>query len=230
MNQLDCVATDASEFGRHMSRGGWQLGLLVARNVSKEPGTGARSDLALVQGKVTANQFAELAGVSPRTVRYYYEAWMLAANRTDGPCVTPASALKPGQDDSQSISELVDEEEPEARAKALQDLWLQFYRKAKGTLDKPKPEPKPDVESEPAQEVEEQPKPVETKQDPVVEDTPAVCARNAILEIKETVEAQLNRMRKAKETYGSEAMKDSNSVLALKQLAEVIAELLKEVD
>lgn len=228
-NKGNSIVADAAQFGRHMKHGGWELALLVARNVYKSKGSGSRSDLAPVQGKVTPAVFAKMAGVSARTVDYYYEAWQLAADRSDGACVTPAGSLKPGQDDSQSINDLVDEDDPELKAKALQELWSYFYRKAKGKLDKPKDDPKPVVEP-PSSEVvgEDQDSEVDPEVSLGAGDS-VQCARNEILEIKESIEAQVNRIRKATTTYGNEAMHNQDVVLALKQLAEVIAELMKEV-
>ena len=67
----------------------------------------------------------------------------LASNRSDGPCVTPPQLLKPGQDDTLSINELVEESDPDERLKALNKLWLSFYHKAKGKDEKPEPKPEP---------------------------------------------------------------------------------------
>lgn len=141
MSQID---SDAIEFGNHFKQGGWRLGLLVARNVHISNGERSRSDIAASKlGKLTANQFAEKSGVSARTVQLYYKAWELASNRSDGPCVTPPQLLKPGQDDTLSINELVEESDPDERLKALNKLWLSFYHKAKGKDEKPEPKPEP---------------------------------------------------------------------------------------
>ncbi|GAA2438003.1 hypothetical protein A7G45_00355 [Mycolicibacterium llatzerense] len=66
---------DAREFGQHCKQGGWRLGLLVARNVHVSGDERGRSDLEADKlGRVTANQFADKAGVSARTVQLYYKA------------------------------------------------------------------------------------------------------------------------------------------------------------
>jgi hypothetical protein len=64
---------DAREFGRHVKAGGWRLGLLVARNVI----LGARSP---VKDKVSAQEFAQVAGISPGTVALYLRGWEAAAD------------------------------------------------------------------------------------------------------------------------------------------------------
>lgn len=55
------VEQDAREFGRTISQGGWRLGLLVARNVSKGVGTGGNPSVTRVtdDGRVSAKEFAK---------------------------------------------------------------------------------------------------------------------------------------------------------------------------
>lgn len=95
------VDKDAAEFGLHFKQGGWRLGLLVARNVEKKQGK--RTDLAtsgeVTESKVSAAEFAKRAGVSESTVKYYFDAWQIAAIK--GRC-TPAEDLSPGEDDVSS--------------------------------------------------------------------------------------------------------------------------------
>jgi hypothetical protein len=86
---------DAHVFGQHF-QGGWQLGLLVARNVHKQAGAGRPSKSEPVRNKVAPANFADKAGVSERTVQWYRNAWARAAE--DGHC-TPADELSPGDDD-----------------------------------------------------------------------------------------------------------------------------------
>lgn len=65
---------NAEEFGAiERGEGGWSLAVLVACSVEKVP-PGNRVTL-LDSGKVSANQFAETAGVSLRTVLNYLDAW-----------------------------------------------------------------------------------------------------------------------------------------------------------
>lgn len=111
---------DAAEFGRHFA-GDWQLGLLVARNVYKKSGPGRRKKSEQVPNKVSCAEFAEKAGVSVRTVQWYYNTWELAAEA--GHC-TSADQLLPGDDDPKLVA--VDEQSDE-----LRELWRVWYRKAR---------------------------------------------------------------------------------------------------
>ncbi|MEU2912644.1 hypothetical protein ABZ674_23025 [Streptomyces massasporeus] len=98
----DLVARDAREFGAYARTGGWAFGLKVARSV-RPGGQGADET-----PKVSAKEFAELAGCSPERVMRYYKAWDRAAD--DG-MVPHFEALTPGQE--------VDL--PDA------DVWLSYY-------------------------------------------------------------------------------------------------------
>ncbi|GHC95504.1 hypothetical protein GCM10010313_00530 [Streptomyces violarus] len=98
----DLVALDAREFGEYARTGGWTFGLKVARSV-RPGGQGADET-----PKVSAKEFAELAGCSPERVMRYYKAWDRAAD--DG-LVPHFEALAPGQD----------VELPDA------DVWLSYY-------------------------------------------------------------------------------------------------------
>ncbi|MFI6655093.1 hypothetical protein ACIBL8_06190 [Streptomyces sp. NPDC050523] len=98
----DLVARDAREFGAYARTGGWAFGLMVARSV-RPGGQGADGT-----PKVSAKEFAELAGCSPERVMRYYKAWDRAAD--DG-LVPLFEALAPGQD----------VELPDA------DVWLSYY-------------------------------------------------------------------------------------------------------
>jgi hypothetical protein len=98
----DLVALDAREFGAYARTGGWAFGLRVARSV--RPG-GQSADGT---PKVSAKEFAELAGCSPERVMRYYKAWDRAAD--DG-LVPHFEALAPGQE----------VELPDA------DVWLTYY-------------------------------------------------------------------------------------------------------
>ncbi|MFJ3670973.1 hypothetical protein ACIPSE_31375 [Streptomyces sp. NPDC090106] len=98
----DLVAQDAREFGTYARTGGWAFGLMVARSV-RPGGQGADET-----PKVSAKEFAELAGCSADRVMRYYKAWDKAAD--DG-LVPQFEALAPGQE----------VELPEA------DVWLGYY-------------------------------------------------------------------------------------------------------
>ncbi|MDQ0604117.1 hypothetical protein QF037_008462 [Streptomyces canus] len=98
----DLVARDAREFGAYARTGGWTFGLMVARSV-RPGGQGADGT-----PKVSAKEFAELAGCSADRVMRYYKAWDRAAD--DG-LVPHFEALAPGQE----------VELPDA------DVWLTYY-------------------------------------------------------------------------------------------------------
>lgn len=98
----DLVARDAREFGVYARTGGWAFGLMVARSV--RPGGQSADETP----KVSAKEFAELAGCSAERVMRYYKAWDRAAD--DG-IVPHFEALAPGQE----------VELPDA------DVWLSYY-------------------------------------------------------------------------------------------------------
>ncbi|MFD5269723.1 hypothetical protein [Streptomyces sp. NPDC058335] len=98
----DLVARDAREFGAYARTGGWAFGLMVARSV--RPGGQSAQETP----KVSAKEFAELAGCSAERVMRYYKAWDRAAD--DG-LVPHFEELAPGQE-----AEL-----PDA------DVWLTYY-------------------------------------------------------------------------------------------------------
>ncbi|WP_406010703.1 hypothetical protein OG440_34735 [Streptomyces sp. NBC_00637] len=98
----DLVARDAREFGVYARTGGWAFGLMVARSV-RPGGQGADET-----PKVSAKEFAELAGCSPDRVMRYYKAWDRAA---DDALVPHFEELAPGQE-----VELPDAE-----------VWLTYY-------------------------------------------------------------------------------------------------------
>ncbi|MFG2886218.1 hypothetical protein ACGFYV_28620 [Streptomyces sp. NPDC048297] len=98
----DLVARDAREFGVYARTGGWAFALMVARSV--RPGGQAAGETP----KVSAKEFADLAGCSAERVMRYYKAWDRAAD--DG-LVPLFEALEPGQD----------VELPDA------DVWLTYY-------------------------------------------------------------------------------------------------------
>ncbi|MCZ4510902.1 hypothetical protein O3Q52_22465 [Streptomyces sp. ActVer] len=86
---IDVVAQDARDFGAYVRAGGWAFALKVARSV--RPGGEAAGETP----KISAKEFAELAGCSPERVMRYYKAWDKAAD--DG-LVPYFEALAPGQD------------------------------------------------------------------------------------------------------------------------------------
>ncbi|MGW2606328.1 hypothetical protein ACWC4A_18250 [Streptomyces mirabilis] len=86
---LDPISCDARDFGAYARNGGWAFGLMVARSV--RPGGQSADETP----KVSAKEFAELAGCSPERVMRYYKAWDRAA---DEGLVPHFEVLVPGQD------------------------------------------------------------------------------------------------------------------------------------
>ncbi|MFE9987431.1 hypothetical protein ACFYRK_11215 [Streptomyces sp. NPDC005381] len=83
------VERDARDFGAYARTGGWAFGLKVARSV--RPGGQSADETP----KVSAKDFAELAGCSPERVMRYYKGWDRAAD--DG-LVPHFEILLPGED------------------------------------------------------------------------------------------------------------------------------------
>ncbi|MDX6363235.1 MAG: hypothetical protein QOC85_2245 [Streptomyces sp.] len=98
----ELVSRDAREFGTYARTGGWAFALKVARSV--RPGGQPAGETP----KISAKDFAELAGCSAERVMRYYKAWDKAAD--DG-VVPHFEVLAPGQD-----IELPDS-----------DAWLSYY-------------------------------------------------------------------------------------------------------
>ncbi|MFF1603127.1 hypothetical protein ACFVYV_37620 [Streptomyces mirabilis] len=86
---LDPISCDARDFGAYARTGGWAFALKVARSV--RPGGQSADETP----KVSAKEFAELAGCSPERVMRYYKAWDRAA---DEGLVPHFEVLVPGQD------------------------------------------------------------------------------------------------------------------------------------
>ncbi|MEU2736465.1 hypothetical protein ABZ656_13825 [Streptomyces sp. NPDC007095] len=86
---LDPISCDARNFGAYARTGGWTFALKVARSV--RPGGQSADETP----KVSAKEFAELAGCSPERVMRYYKAWDRAA---DYGLVPHFEVLVPGQD------------------------------------------------------------------------------------------------------------------------------------
>jgi hypothetical protein len=98
---LATIEADAREFGLHDRQGAWRMGLLVARSVQVDKGSGRRDDRpsdaheTLGLGKVSARDFALMSGTSAKRVMKYYRAWEKAAKEG---LVKPASELNPGDE------------------------------------------------------------------------------------------------------------------------------------
>jgi len=95
------IEADAKEFGLHDRQGPWRLGLLVARNVRPKKGHGGdrKSDQRFVRNdedpKVSASEFAHIAGTTTKRVMKYYRAWLAAAKAGYVPHPTD---LEPGEE------------------------------------------------------------------------------------------------------------------------------------
>ncbi len=91
------IEHDAAEFGNHVRLGGWRLGLLVARSVQKDKGhgQGRGANVSAETFKVSAREFADMAGTTAGRVLRYLKAWDAAA--LDG-CVPESALLVPGEE------------------------------------------------------------------------------------------------------------------------------------
>ncbi len=110
------VRRDAREFGAFARTGGWTFALKVARSV--RPGGVPAGEADEAEPKVSAKEFARLAGCSAERVMRFWRAWDRAAD--DG--VVPVfEALAPG----------VDIDLPDA------DVWLGYYT-SRSSADSPR--------------------------------------------------------------------------------------------
>ncbi|QGJ90100.1 MerR-like helix-turn-helix DNA binding domain protein [Mycobacterium phage Indlulamithi] len=205
------IEKDASEFGVGVRCGGWRLGLLVARNVMKV-GQGTRSDLPTsgqVDGQVTkvsANQFAKLAGVSSSTVDYYYNAWQFAAKAS---LVPDAEKVKPGDEDICVDADAIeDEDNPRTH-------WSHFYGLAKNPpKESKKAEKKQDSKPEPESDEDESDAIDEdfgiSEADAMTEDERAEADssinRNELLEILESAQGLKSRLSRIDSITGHESL------------------------
>lgn len=118
------IERDAAEFGVGVRCGGWRLGLLVARSCA--PGKAGRPSNRSLENdsdaKLSFNQFAEIAGVSVSHVKYYYDAWELAAHAN---LVPAADKIEPGDEDIDIEADSIEvEDNPRTH-------WSHFYQLAK---------------------------------------------------------------------------------------------------
>jgi hypothetical protein len=118
----DLIMADAVEYGHHVKQGGWRLGLLVARSVTKGAGTGGTTRSRGQVAKVSAEAFAKESGASRSTVTRHLDTWNAAAKQG----LVPASTdLVPGQE-----VEISDD---------LREQWVGIYADnlSSGTFGKP---------------------------------------------------------------------------------------------
>lgn len=195
--QVSQIDSDAKEFGVGVRCGGWRLGLLVARNVAKgtagRPKADANHSLENDSpAKVSMNQFAELAGVSVSHVKYYYDAWELAAKAS---LVPSAEKIMPGEDDIDVEADSIEvEDNPRTH-------WSHFYQLAKNPPPKPK-EPEKKQDSKPDREVDEDFGIADSDSDDEPEsmteteraEADSTILRNELLEVLESLRAVESRL------------------------------------
>ncbi|MDX3402954.1 hypothetical protein [Streptomyces sp. ME01-18h] len=92
------VELDAREFGSFARSGGWIFGLMVARSVTpgsdRNRASHSTGGEPSIEPKVSARQFALLAGTTAARVMRFYRAWERAA---EAGLVPGAATLRPGQ-------------------------------------------------------------------------------------------------------------------------------------
>lgn len=192
-SQLD---RDAQEFGIGVRCGGWRLGLLVARNVAPaKAGRPSAINHSLENDKVSMNSFAETAGVAVSQVKYYYDAWELAAQAG---LVPKASQIVFGDEEVDvDIDSIEVDDNPRTE-------WSHFYGLARKPPEKPK-----------AQEKEQDSKPEPKAKDKIDSDfgltadeddeadtltesqraeADSAISRNTLIEVLESVQAIKSRL------------------------------------
>lgn len=116
------IENDARAFGAFARSSGWLFGLYVARSVRPGESNGRPprnwADRATFEGKVSAREFARMAGTSKGRVLRFLQAWEKAA---DAELVPYAAELLPGDE-----HELPDDSVTP---------WSQFYSSPKTTVD-----------------------------------------------------------------------------------------------
>lgn len=90
---------DAEYFKSLSSREGWPFAAAVACSVQPDLGHGKRNDHS-DSGKVSASEFARVAGTTAPRVMRYFKIWEAAANEN---YVSPAETLTPGSAESLSL-------------------------------------------------------------------------------------------------------------------------------
>lgn len=119
---------DARIFGLIVRGGNWEAGLRVARCVELKKGAGTRTDLGRdlcslerPGDRVSIKAFARESGTGCNTVRFYFQAWELAADAG----LVPRSA------------DLTAESNYDFEALGLdQDEWDSFYDRSPGVMRK----------------------------------------------------------------------------------------------
>ncbi|MFD4020321.1 hypothetical protein [Streptomyces sindenensis] len=115
------VELDAREFGSYARSGGWIFGLMVARSVTPGSDRNRASHSAgggpSIEPKVSARQFALLAGTTAARVMRFYRAWERAA---EAGLVPGAATLHPGQNIELPAS----------------DEWAEYFTKYEQSTDR----------------------------------------------------------------------------------------------
>ena len=220
------IESDAQEFGIGVRCGGWRLGLLVARSV--EPGKAGRPSnnrsLENDSSKTSMNRFAELAGVSVSHVKYYYDAWQLAAQAS---LVPSAETIQPGDEDVDVEADSIEvEDNPKTH-------WSHFYQLAKNPpekISKKKKQPKEEaVEEDSVDDLEEATSPPKLTSVPEpTEEEVAEFQRNSYIEVLESLSALKERLVREGDASESNYEILSQIASAAKELGEAVAILVKE--
>lgn len=190
VSQLD---RDAKEFGIGVRCGGWRLGLLVARNVAPaKAGRPSAVNHSQENDKVSMNAFAETAGVAVSQVKYYYDAWELAAQAG---LVPKASQIIFGDEEVDvDIDSIEVEDNPRTQWSHFYGLARKPAEKSKGKEDskpEPKAEAKDKVDSDFGIQPEEQE--IELTEAQRAEADSAI-SRNTLIEVLESVQAIKSRL------------------------------------
>lgn len=154
---IEFVLDKAEEFGKVHRQSGWHLAWLVVSSCVKQNEQGGRPKKPAPvpvsdgdDGKVSTGEFAKLAGVSVRTVKYYYHAWEIAASKGQVPKAKDVANESDWKEllVDYGFDEFDESEDPEQH-------WSYFYQLAK----KPKPAAKKEEpQSNPQPKQEEQKK------------------------------------------------------------------------
>lgn len=228
--QTTQLNSDAKEFGVGVRCGGWRLGLLVARNVA-HGGSGGRptaENRSPENGseKVSISKFAELAGVSKSHVKYYLDAWELAAKAG---LVPSSDQITPGEDDIDIEADSIEvEDNPRTH-------WTHFYQLAK-TPQKESKEPKTKEKKQDSVESEiDEDFGISSSDEPMTEDEAAEAdssiQRNQLLEILESTQAIVARLSRIDSVSdNSILLQIASAALDLNTTANAMAVQVDSVD
>lgn len=191
MARVNQTTKDAVEFGVGVRCGGWRLGFLVARNVA--PGKAGRpskdANPSLENEKISMTRFSELAGVSVSHVKYYYDAWELAAKAG---LVPSSEQILLGDDDVDIEADSIEvEDNPRTH-------WSHFYGLAKTPPKQKEKKEKKEKDAEDDFGIQEEKTEInETEEIPAEIDRDIY--RNELLELLESLQAISSRLTRISE-------------------------------